>query len=60
MDYEKLNVTVDANGEQVNVKDHPVEVTLNNLNAEIYRMPNGYNVRATAMGVQAVNKSDKH
>ena len=51
MDYEKLNVTVDANGEQVNVKDKPVKVTLNNLNAEIYWTPNGYNVRATAMGV---------
>ena len=55
-----MNVTVDANGEQVNVKDHPVEVTLNNLDAEIDWTPNGYNVRATAMGVQAVNKSDKH
>ena len=42
------------------VKNNPVEITLNNLNAEIYWTPNGYNVRATAMGVQAVNKSDKH
>ena len=42
------------------MKDHPVEVTLNNLNAEIYRMPNGYNVRATESGVHAVNKSNKH
>ena len=42
------------------MKDHPAKVTLNNLNAEIYWMANGYNVRATAMGVQAVNKSDKH
>ena len=42
------------------VKNNPVEVTLNNLNAEIYWTPNGYNVRATAMGVHTVNKSDKH
>ena len=42
------------------MKDHPVEVTLNNLNAEIYWTISAYNVRATAMGVQAVNKSDKH
>ena len=42
------------------MKDHPVEVTLNNLNAEIYWTPNGYNVRATESGVHAVNKSDKH
>ena len=42
------------------VKNNPVEITLNNLNAEIYWMPNGYNVRATESGVHAVNKSDKH
>lgn len=60
LEYEKLNVTVDVNGEQINVKDRPVEVSLNNLNAEIYWTPNGYNIRATASGVHAVNKSDKH
>ena len=42
------------------VKNNPVEITLNNLNAEIYWTISAYNVRATAMGVQAVNKSDKH
>ena len=42
------------------VKNNPVEITLNNLNAEIYWTPNGYNVRVTESGVQAVNKSDKH
>ncbi len=42
------------------VKNNPVEITLNNLNAEIYWTISAYNVRATAMGVHTVNKSDKH
>ena len=42
------------------VKNSPVEITLNNLNAEIYWTISAYNVRATAMGVHAVNKSDTH
>ena len=62
----EVKISVNANdykGElfgQVNVKDSSAAVTLNNLNAEIYWTINGCNIRATASGVHAVNKSDKY